>query len=80
MNELIVEVDSRQRVSLNRVKTKHDRYIVTEEAGGTLILEPAVVLTRDEHNYLAHPDLVAAVEHSRQHPEQRRERPARATR
>jgi len=48
MNELIVEVDSRQRVSLN--------------------------------NYLAHPDLVAAVEHSRQHPEQRRERPARATR
>jgi len=34
-------------------------------------------LSGDEHAYLAHPDLVTAVEHSRQHPGERRERPAR---
>jgi len=34
----------------------------------------------DEDHYLTRPHLVAAVEHSRQHPEQRRERPARPVR
>ncbi len=34
--------------------------------------------TGDEHTYLAHPELTEAVEHSRQHPEQRRARSVRA--
>lgn len=36
-----------------------------------------VALTNDERAYLTRPELVAAVEHSRSHPEQRRERPVR---
>jgi len=40
--------------------------------------EPADGLTGDERAYITTPDLVAAVEHSRQHPEQRRGRPVRA--
>lgn len=77
MSDLIVEVDSRNRVSLSRLTHKHDRYIIREEADGTVILEPAVVLTQAERNYLTNPEVQAAVEHSRQHPEQRRPRPRR---
>lgn len=40
--------------------------------------EPADGLTGDDRAYITTPELVAAVEHSRQHPEERRERPVRA--
>ncbi|HEY5857099.1 MAG TPA: hypothetical protein VIW24_24445 [Aldersonia sp.] len=79
MNDLIVEVDSRNRVSLSKLAHKHNRYIVREEEDGTVILEPAVVLTQAERNYLASPDLQQAVEYSREHPEQLRPRPRRSS-
>lgn len=79
MSDLIVEMDSRNRVSLSRVEHKHERYIVREEADGTLVLEPAVVLTRAERAYLADVELRAVVEHGQANPQNRRPRPQRAT-
>lgn len=77
MRDLIVELDSRNRVSLTRVANRHDRYLVREEPDGTLILEPSEVLTKAEKAYLADPELQAIVEHGRSHPEKSRPRPTR---
>jgi hypothetical protein len=56
----LVEVDSRRRVTLGR-HAKHDRYLVTEEADGTLVLTPAVVMTELEARFLQNPELVERV-------------------
>jgi hypothetical protein len=40
-----VELDSRRRLSLAKIaKPEHNRFLVTVEVDGTIILEPAVVL------------------------------------
>lgn len=44
-------------------------------ADGRIVLEPAVVLTVAEKNFLQDPELVAALQRSADHPERRRERP-----
>ncbi|AEQ21093.1 hypothetical protein E3_1750 [Rhodococcus phage E3] len=47
-NPILVEPDSRGRVSLSQVGRKSRYYRVTEEAGGIIVLRPAVILTVDE--------------------------------
>lgn len=47
-NPILVEPDSRGRVSLSQVGRKSRYYRVTEEAGGVIVLRPAVILTVDE--------------------------------
>jgi prophage tail gpP-like protein len=75
MNSLI-ELDERRRASLGKIG-RHSRYLVREEPDGTLIFEPAVVLTEAEQRYLTNATLVAQIEDNRAHPERRRPRPQR---
>jgi hypothetical protein len=68
MTQQIVETDSRGRASLGRPGR---RYLMHEESDGTLILEPATVLTELERRFLANAALQAQIEYARSHPEQR---------
>jgi hypothetical protein len=58
---ILIELDSRRRTSLGKIG-RHSRYLAREEPDGTLILEPAVVLTTTETALLGRPDLVAQME------------------
>jgi len=49
---VMVELDERRRLSLGKVG-RHTRYLVREETDGTLIFEPAVVMTEFEASVLA---------------------------
>jgi len=70
----ILSTDARGRLSLGR----RDRtYAVTEQSDGTIILEPADVITDLERRFLANTELQAQIEYARAHPEQRVERPRR---
>lgn len=44
----IVTVDSRGRVSLGSLGLANGTYLVRKEAGGVIILEPAIVTTVEE--------------------------------
>lgn len=66
---VLVEVDSRGRVSLGRVATSdHQRYLAHEEPDGTVVLTPAVVMSELEARFLANPDLVERVHANRADP------------
>lgn len=45
--QIVVEVDSRKRISLGAL-AKYDRYLVDVEEDGTIVLTPAVVLPARE--------------------------------
>ena len=77
MDHQLVETDSRGRASLGR---PNRRYLLHEESDGTLVLEPAVVMTELERRFLANRELVAQIEDARSHPERRVTRPARKQR
>jgi len=72
----LIELDERRRLSLGKIG-RHSRYLVREEPDGTLVFEPAVVLTKAEQRYLENATLVAQTEDNRAHPERRRPRPQR---
>src|SRR4051794_34536723 len=57
----VVELDSRRRTSLGKVG-RHDRYLVSEEPDGTLIFEPAVVMSELEARLMSNKTLVAEME------------------
>jgi len=58
----LVELDSRRRITLGRLgKPEHERYFVHEEADGTLVLTPAVVMSAHEAALLRHPELVEQI-------------------
>ena len=67
----LIELDG--RLSLEKVG-RHSRYLGREEADGTLIFEPAVVLTEHEARLMARPDLVERITENIAHPERRRPR------
>ena len=46
-------------------------YRLTEQSDGTLILEPAVILSELERRFLDNSELQAQLEYARSHPEQR---------
>ena len=65
----LVELDSRRRVALGCLgNPKHDRYLVTERADGTLVFAPAVVTTVHEAALLRHPELVEQIKADRADP------------
>lgn len=72
-DRIVVEVDSRRRVSLGKIG-RHRRYLVHEEPDGTLIMEPATVLTEAEVRVMGAPGLLDRIERNRTHPELRRRR------
>ncbi len=71
MTDQIVETDARGRASLGRPGR---RYLMHEESDGTLVLEPAVVVTELEARFMANAALQAEIAHALEHPEQRRPR------
>lgn len=65
----LIELDSRKRAPL-RPFARHQRYIVSEESDGTLILTPAVVMSELEARLLRNsPAVFAHLEESTAHPE-----------
>lgn len=73
---VVIEVDDRRRISLGKLG-QHTRYLATELPDGTLMLEPAVLLSEAEYAYLQNTPLRAQIEDNRAHPERRRPRPKR---
>lgn len=70
MDEVLLEVDDRRRVTLGKLgKPEHRRYLAAEEPDGTIILSPAVVMSALEARFLANTELVERIEESRRHPE-----------
>lgn len=78
MAPVVIEVDSRRRISLGKLG-HHDTYLATEQSDGTIVLEPAITLTAAEHAYLRNTQLQHQIEDNRAHPERRRPRPPRDT-
>jgi hypothetical protein len=76
MSATLVELDDRRRISLGKIG-RHSRYLVHEEDDGTIILEPAVVMSEAEARFMANAELVAQIEDNRAHPERGRSRPVR---
>jgi hypothetical protein len=72
----LVTLDARKRVSLAAFATT-DTYLITRGEHGRIILDPAVVLTAEEHALLEDAGVRASVERSRaQAPEHRARRRA----
>jgi hypothetical protein len=69
----LVEVDSRRRVTLGQ-HARHQRYLITSESDGTVILTPAVVVSELEARLLRRPDLVEKVRADLAEPETRMKR------
>lgn len=64
----LVTADPRGRVTVGQA----DRpYLVHEEPDGTVVLEPAVVMSVLERRFLENAALQASIEYARAHPEQR---------
>jgi hypothetical protein len=70
-SDQIIETDARGRASLGRPGR---RYLMHEESDGTLVLEPAVVVTELERRFMANSALQAQIAYAKEHPEQRRPR------
>jgi hypothetical protein len=81
---VLVELDERRRTSLGKVGRKeHTRYLVEEEADGTLIWRPAVVMAEHELRFMeAYPEEYARIraEQADPDPGRLRDRPGRAGR
>lgn len=78
---VLVELDERRRTSLGRVGRKeHTRYLVEEQADGTLIWRPAVVVPEHELRFMtAFPEAYAQIRERQANsdPGRLRDRPAR---
>ena len=70
----LITTDSRGRATVGR---PDQSFLMHEEEDGTLVLEPAVVISELEHRYLANAALQAQIEHARAHPDERVSRPRR---
>lgn len=57
-----IELDGRNRLSLNGFDLKSRTFFVREEAGGVFVLEPAVVLSAAEAAYLQNTEVREQVE------------------
>ncbi len=75
---LLVQVDARKRVSLGSL-AEHAQYLARATPDGTIIFEPAVVITAAERAFLGDPELVAALGEVNANPERRRQRERKAT-
>lgn len=68
MEGQLIETDARGRASLARPGR---RYLMHEEADGTLVLEPAVVVTELERRFMANSLVQTEIAYAKDHPEQR---------
>jgi hypothetical protein len=68
-----VELQGRKRSNLARF-AKHDAYLVREEADGTLICEPATVITEAERRLMQDEVLMAQIAEARSNPASLRRR------
>ncbi|MCL2090539.1 MAG: hypothetical protein FWH11_04840 [Micrococcales bacterium] len=66
MTEMVVDTDARGRASLGRPGR---RYLMHEDADGTIVLEPATVITDLERRFLTNTALQAQIAEAREHPE-----------
>lgn len=70
-NEVLVELDDRRRVYLAKVGRSSDkRYLVRTEPDGTMIFTPASVVPTHVLRLLDRPDILAAIRHGQEHPEE----------
>lgn len=67
-SDILVETDARGRVSLGRPDR---RYLLHEEPDGTLILQPAAVISDLELKYMENSALQAQIAYAKAHSEQR---------
>lgn len=58
----LIELDPRGRVSLKKLAGSHDRYLASRYDDGTIVLEPAAVVTEAQARYLASPHVADALE------------------
>ena len=65
---IVVTTQARGRLNLGAF-AKASRYILHEEAGGVLVLEPAAVMSMTEKRLLENSTLMAAIQDSYEHPE-----------
>lgn len=56
----LVELDNRRRASLGKIG-RHSQYRVTEHPDGSLLFEPAVILSEHEASLMGHPDLIQSI-------------------
>jgi hypothetical protein len=70
-NEVLVELDDRRRVYLSKVGRSTDRrYLVRTQPDGTMIFTPATVIPTHVLRLLDRPDILAAIRHADEHPEE----------
>jgi hypothetical protein len=69
VDDVLVEVDGRLRVSLGKLGlAPHSRYLVTKEPDGRLIFTPAAVVSEIEARFLANTELVERIAANRANP------------
>jgi hypothetical protein len=69
--EVLVELDERRRVYLSKVGRSSDkRYLVRTNPDGTMVFTPATVVPTHVLRLLERPDVVAAIRHGQEHPEE----------
>lgn len=69
MDDYILEVDNRRRVSLGRIgHPEHTRYLAHEEPDGSIVLEPVAVMPEIEARFLRNRALIDRIEDNRAHP------------
>lgn len=64
----LIDTDARGRASLSQ---PNRRYLMHEESDGTLVLEPAVVITELERRFLANTEVQEQIAYAKAHPGQR---------
>ncbi len=57
---IMVELDEQRQLSLDKIG-RHSRYLVREERDGTLVFEPAIVLTEFEARVFANEEIMSAL-------------------
>jgi hypothetical protein len=68
MQEVLIELDDRRRVSLGKLgRPEHRRYLAAQHPDGTIVLTPAAVITELEARFLANRALVERIEDDRRH-------------
>ena len=65
---VLLETDQRGRLTLPGAARR--RFLARTETDGTIILEPAVVMTEAERKFLANTELQATIAHYDSHPEE----------
>ncbi len=78
MTDIVIETDGRSRVVLPGSRI-HQRYLVQEHEDGSLLLQPARVVSEAQHEYDTNPELQALLSRAMKSPTVRRPRRARRT-